>query len=193
LASGQSRRRPGRRGRVHEHVRLRTVSHEWAQSLQPDDAAESSRSDYFAFSKFGNWYAVLAARAGVTGDAFVPGWSRGDRVLFYVKGGAAVARFGTGVQSSNFPGATFALINYSNTEAIWGLAAGGGVEWAWSDRWSLKAEYEYLGFAHTTHACGPLTSHTGVIEVPSSIFCSETAVRGINTAKLGLAYRLWPF
>jgi outer membrane immunogenic protein len=147
-------------------------------------------SDYFAFSNFGNWYGVLAARAGVTGDAFLPTWSGGDRALLYVKGGAAVARFGTGVSSSNFPGASFALINYANAETVWGLAAGAGVEWALSSNWSLKAEYELLSFAHTTQACGPLQASTGVIEVPSSIFCSETAARGINTAKIGLNYRL---
>jgi outer membrane immunogenic protein len=150
-------------------------------------------SNYSAFSKFGNWYGVLAARAGVTGDAFLPAGSGGERALFYVKGGAAVARFGTGVSSSDFPGASFALINYSNTETIWGFAAGAGLEWVLSGRWSLKAEYEYLGFAHTTQACGPLTTNTGVVEVPSSNFCSETAVHGINTAKIGLNYRLWPF
>lgn len=148
-------------------------------------------SNYSAFSKFGNWYGVLAARAGVTGDAL--GWSGGERALFYVKGGAAVARFATGVSSSNFPGASFALINYSNTETIWGPAAGAGVEWALSDHWSLKAEYEYLGFAHTTQACGLLTTSTGVVEVPSSNFCSQTAAHGINTAKIGLNYRLSPF
>jgi outer membrane immunogenic protein len=150
-------------------------------------------SNYRAFSKFGDWYGVLAARVGVTGDALVPAWSRGDRALFYVKGGPAVARFGTGVASSDFPGASFALINFSNVETIWGLAAGGGVEWALSSHWSLKAEYEHLAFAHTTQACGPLTTPAGVVEVPSSIFCTGTAAHGINTAKIGVNYRLWPF
>jgi outer membrane immunogenic protein len=150
-------------------------------------------SDYFAFSKFGDWYGVIAARFGVTGKGMFPAWSGGDRALFYVKGGPAVGRFGTGVSSSDFPGASFALINYSNAQTIWGVAAGTGVEWALSDRWSFKAEYEHLGFAHQTQACGPLTTPAGVVEVPSSIFCTATAAHGINTAKIGINYRLWPF
>jgi outer membrane immunogenic protein len=150
-------------------------------------------SDYFAFSKFGNWYGTITARLGVTADAFFPAWSGGDRTLFYVKGGPAVGRFTTGVTSSDFPGASFALINFSNTETVWGAAAGAGVEWAVSDHWSLKAEYEYLGFGHTTQACGPLLTFAGAVEVPGSNFCTGTAMHGINTAKIGINYRLWPF
>jgi outer membrane immunogenic protein len=154
-------------------------------------------SNYSAFSSFGNWFGTIAARIGVTGDGFFPALSGGDRALLYLKGGPALGRFGTGVSSSDYPGASFALINFSNAQSIWGMAMGGGLEWAMSRHWSLKAEYEYLTFAHAVPACGFLTTNTGVIEVPSSSFCTATAMHGISTAKLGINYRfsdrLWPF
>jgi outer membrane immunogenic protein len=154
-------------------------------------------SDYAAFSNFGNWYGTLAARLGVTGDALLPSWPGGDRALLYLKGGLALGQFGTGVISSDFPGASFALINFSNAQTVEGLALGGGFEWALNGALSLKLEYEYLGFNHTTQACGPLTTNTGVVEVPSSQFCTATAMHGIHTATVGINYRfsdhLWPF
>src|SRR5262249_46508472 len=107
----------------------------------------------------------------------------------YAKAGLALGRFGTGVASSNFPGATFALINYSNAQTVEGVALGGGFEWAFSQAWSLKLEYDYLGFDRTLQACGLLTGHTGVVEVPSSQFCTTTPMHGINTGILGINYR----
>jgi len=154
-------------------------------------------SNYFASSAFGNWYATFTARFGVTGDALFPAWSTGNRALLYLKAGPAVGRFSTGVWSNDFPGATFALINFTNAQTIWRLAAGAGLEWALSGNWSFKAEYEYLSFDHTTQACGLLQTSTGVVEVPSSKFCTGTAMHGINTAKIGINYRFsglpWPF
>jgi outer membrane immunogenic protein len=154
-------------------------------------------SNYGAFSTFGNWYGTITARLGMTGDALFPTWSGADRALLYLKGGPALGRFGTGVSSSDFPGASFALINFSNAQTMWGVAAGAGLEWAFTRDWSLKAEYEYLSFEHATQACGPLTTNAGVVEVPGSNFCTSTAMHGINTAKVGINYRfsdrLWPF
>ena len=133
----------------------------------------------------------------MTADAFVPQWSDGRRALLYLKAGPAVARFGTGVSSSNFPGASFGLIDFSNIETVWGVALGGGFEWAVSNNWSLKIEYDRLNFDRTVQACGPLLTATGMVGVPVSEFCTGTATHGIDTVKLGINYRfsdrLWPF
>jgi outer membrane immunogenic protein len=154
-------------------------------------------SNYAASSTFGDWYGTIAARVGITADALFPTWSAGDHALLYVKAGPALGVFRTGVAASNFPGASFATINFSNAQTVWGVVAGAGVEWAFDRNWSLKAEYEYLSFERATQACGPLLTTAGVIEVPGSTFCTSTTMHGINIAKVGINYRfsdrLWPF
>jgi outer membrane immunogenic protein len=60
-----------------------------------------------------------------------------DRTLWYVTGGAAwvnneITVTATGIGS----------LSSSNTH--WGWTIGGGVEWAFYDNWSLKAEYLYI-------------------------------------------------
>jgi outer membrane immunogenic protein len=73
-----------------------------------------------------NWLATARGRVGVA-------W---DRVLFYGTGGAAFAnlKFST-------PGA-------SATATPFGWTAGGGVEFAISPNWSVKAEYLFVDFTN---------------------------------------------
>jgi outer membrane immunogenic protein len=91
------------------------------------------------------WFATARARAG-----FTP-W---DRVLIYGTGGIAWANFqsNTAVGFSTIPG-LFALQPFngavhagSAASTQMGWVAGGGVEWAVTNNWSVKAEYLYLRF-----------------------------------------------
>jgi outer membrane immunogenic protein len=151
-------------------------------------------SDYAAASTLGNWYAAFTLRAGVTGDWLMPGG--GDRTLLYVKAGPALTRFSTGVNAANFPGATFATLNISGADDVWGVAAGGGAEWAFTNNLSLKAEYEYLGFDRTVQACGLAATAAGA-PIPNAPYCTSTQMHGVHTAKLGINWKLsdrvWPF
>jgi outer membrane immunogenic protein len=151
-------------------------------------------SNYSASSTLGNWYAAFTARAGITGDWLLPGV--GERTLLYVKAGPALTRFSTGVNASNFPGATFATLNLSGAQDVWGVAAGGGAEWAFARNWSLKAEYEYLAFDRTVAACGLATTAAGV-PIPNAPYCTSTQMHGVHTAKVGINWklsdRIWPF
>ena len=61
-----------------------------------------------------------------------------DRVLFYATGGAA---FG-GFTNSYFAGAATDTINRTKI----GYTVGGGVEYAFTNNWSLRAEYRYTDF-----------------------------------------------
>jgi outer membrane immunogenic protein len=135
-----------------------------------------------AFSTLGNWYATFAARAGFTVNHLF-----GAPALLYVKGGAAVTRFNTGFSTLNTPPFVFDLINASATETIWGAVAGGGIEWALGRNWSVKGEYEFLGFHHATKACANSTTAAGALD--GAIYCTSTAVDGIHTGKVGLNYR----
>jgi outer membrane immunogenic protein len=83
-------------------------------------------------SNNGRWLTTLTGRLGV---AF-------DRVLVYGKGG------GAWVGSNNLtlldvPTGTTVSFNNSNTNTGW--VAGGGVEWAFTQNWTAKAEYDYVG------------------------------------------------
>jgi outer membrane immunogenic protein len=123
-------------------------------------------------TKIGDWYGAATGRLG---------WAN-DRALFYVKGGVGF----TGARASVTDtctvapcgGATLAAVSGSNSRAFW--VGGGGIEYAWTDQWSIKAEYLFLGIHQGLNVCGPAS--TGVT------FCSPHTLGGVHTAKIGLNY-----
>ncbi len=122
-------------------------------------------------TRVGDWDAVIAARLG---------WAS-DRTLFYVKGGGGF----TDIKASVVDTCTIApcgpatlFATGKKSAAFW--VAGGGIEWAWTNQWSIKAEYLFFGVNETVNACG--LASTGFT------FCAAHKVDGIHTAKLGLNY-----
>ena len=95
---------------------------------------------------------------GVTGSDKIQGSIRGrlgfavDRTLFYATGGAA---FG-GLKNSYVNGITGATDSLSRTRV--GYTVGGGVEYAITNNWSLRAEYRYTDFGHYTDVLGGATA-----------------------------------
>lgn len=84
----------------------------------------SARVDY-------DWFATLRARAGMPMD----------NLLFYVTGG--VAFMGGDIKlTDSFIGPGGA----SDSDTLVGWTIGGGVEWAFDEKWSAKAEYLYADF-----------------------------------------------
>jgi outer membrane immunogenic protein len=81
-----------------------------------------------------DWFSTVRARFGYS-------W---DRVLVYTTGGLAIARI-TGRFSylDTVLGFEFAG---SESRIRLGPTVGGGLEWAFARRWSLKAEYLYMDF-----------------------------------------------
>ncbi|EKS32835.1 outer membrane protein [Afipia clevelandensis] len=114
-------------------------------------------------------YSVWAARFGY---AF-------DRSLVYVKGGAALVDFETGV-SDGTPGNH---IDTMQKKYRLGYAIGGGWEYALDNKWSVKAEYLYLGFDNNITTTGNLNGNGG------TQVWTTTALSGIHTAKVGLNYK----
>lgn len=125
-------------------------------------------------TQFGDWYFVAAGRAGL---AF-------DRALFYVKGGAAFIDTRVSVVDNNAAGAGTALINatYSDTRTTWAL--GGGIEYAFTNNWTLKGEYLYIDTRQTVNTCG--ISSNAPAGPP---FCWTHDIPGLHTAKIGLNYK----
>jgi len=124
---------------------------------------ETSRSD---------WMATVRGRLGVASG----------RVLFYGTGGVAFAdsasadtlTFPTFVPVPTFTGAG----TRSSVQTGW--TAGGGVEWAFSDHWTAKAEYLYARFP---------TSTTGMNPINTILTQSYTDRLAVNLARLGVNYK----
>ncbi len=114
-------------------------------------------------------YSVWAARFGY---AF-------DRSLIYVKGGAALVDFETGA-SNGTPGTH---IDTMHSKYRLGYAIGGGWEYAFDNKWSVKAEYLYLGFDNNITNTGNLGGNAG------TQVWTTTSLPGIHTAKVGLNYK----
>jgi opacity protein-like surface antigen len=84
-----------------------------------------------------------------------------DRVLFYGKGGGAwVGACSPGITVG---GAPLTLTSSNNSDFGW--TAGFGLEWAFWNNWSLRAEYDYIGLSNQTFtvAPGPTTFGDDVI------------------------------
>jgi outer membrane immunogenic protein len=80
-----------------------------------------------------DWIGTIAGRAGVTF------WK--NRLLAYVKAGAAITQFDYHTEEQSRNGEQF----NANEERIAGLI-GGGLEYAFTCHWSMKLEYNHLFF-----------------------------------------------
>ena len=102
-----------------------------------------------------------------------------DRWLFYAKGGAAWAgdRYSaTGV----FLGAPF---DFEGLETKLGWTAGAGVEWAFSNIWSVKVEYDFYGLGNRS---------VTFINSTSGNIGPENIRQNIHVIMLGINFRVWP-
>lgn len=135
----------------------------------------------FAFSEStsGSWLATFRARIGVPVDHF----------LFYVTPGIAVARLSFNSSFADAetspPRVSAGLVSdLSSTQTRIGPAIGGGVEYAFNEHWSMRAEDIYVRFDHLGGAVSALPT-SGVVSPPAffSLFTyagvlSDNIVRG---------------
>jgi outer membrane immunogenic protein len=110
----------------------------------------------------------IATVAGRLGYAF-------DRVLIYGKGGGAFTR---DVYSANngLAGALAGAANGSFDRSGW--LVGAGIEWAFLQNWSVKAEYNYMGFGQINEqptTTGNLAASPALVKLNL-----QTAILGIN-------------
>jgi outer membrane immunogenic protein len=73
-----------------------------------------------------------------------------DRALFYATGGVAFGDLG-----NNYTSATGASTSISHGRVGW--TGGGGVEYAFTNNWSVRAEYRYTDFGSVTDTFGAAT------------------------------------
>ena len=99
-----------------------------SSSFAPVSSAAAA-ANLTASTTIGNWYNATTLRIGWT-------W---DYVLFYAKGGFALSTLESTISDARgfSPG--------EGKKDLFGYAWGGGVEYAFTNKWSVKAEYMYLG------------------------------------------------
>lgn len=118
------------------------------------------------------WLGTLRGRLGVAFGSWLP----------YVTGGLAAGR----VSYSDF--GFFPFLPSSNSasaaETRVGWTAGGGVEWKFAPRWSVKAEYLYVDLGSTSY-----TSLNSSVGADASIIHNHHLTE--NIARIGLNYSFW--
>ena len=94
-------------------------------------------SNLVADTTIGHWYNATTARIG---------WAW-QNVLFYGKGGFAISTIESMIVD------TRGALTGTGKKDVFGWAWGGGLEYAFASRWSVKAEYLWLGLNHTVGVC----------------------------------------
>lgn len=130
-------------------------------------------SDTSANTTIGDWYIAYTGRLGIAYN----NW------LFYGKAGGVTAEVKTGVVDTSPP----VTVDTSVTKTVSGWAAGGGIEYALSQNWTIKGEYLFLGLRDDINHCGLSISPNS-----QGTLCSQTSLNGVHTAKLGFNYKFAP-
>ena len=146
-----------------------STRYDWANFLvRSDNASGGTVGGQIGYNwQAGSWVFGLEAQGNWADlsqtyvDPFDPRWSVGttvdalglftgrvgyaaNNVLFYVKGGAAVANNSYWAALNNVD-----FINVSNTR--WGAAVGVGLEWGFTPNWSFGVEYNHLFLGDTNY------------------------------------------
>jgi outer membrane immunogenic protein len=131
------------------------------------------------------WLSTLRARAGFAVQ---------DRLLLFATAGLAVG----GVRSQGnvniiipaFPGSQ-TLWSGSNSETKVGLVVGGGAEWAFTDRWTAKAEYLWYDLGRISHPLDCVTNPFGCGGggAYTTLGTTRSSVSG-SIVRLGVNYKL---
>jgi outer membrane immunogenic protein len=112
------------------------------------------------------------------------GWAFTPMAMLYATGGLAVTDLHTSnAFTDNFAPPTFGSSSISNTKAGW--TAGGGVEWAFNQNWTVKAEYLYVDFGSVSTT---LTTNTIAAVVGPNVLTTSTNLHE-NIVRAGINYK----
>jgi outer membrane immunogenic protein len=132
-------------------------------------------ADTFGSATFNSSAGVQGSIRGRIGIAW-------DRVLIYGTGGVAFTSFNTSINDTTgfFTGVPGTYSSFANTRAGW--TAGGGIEYAITDNWWVRAEYRYSNFGTTTDYPFPDV-------LPTGGFVSAQHHLTENQVQAGFSYR----
>jgi opacity protein-like surface antigen/outer membrane protease len=115
-----------------------------------------------------------------------------DRALIYGKAGAAWSSGSVyAATSDNVSGAAGNPFTNADTDmTLWGWIAGAGAEYALSSKWSVKAEYDYIGFGSHSVTLLPSAFLAGGA-ITSSVGPRQGSIdQDLHVFKLGMNYSL---
>ena len=138
----------------------------------------------FAGDTFGSMTA--SSNAGVQGSVRGRLGIAFDRVLLYGTGGVAITSFNTTYFDTTgfFTGVPGTNTTISNTRA--GFTFGGGIEYAVTDNWSVRAEYRYSNFGHITDY--PFANPNNFV-LPAGGFVVAQHYLNESQVQVGFSYR----
>jgi outer membrane autotransporter protein len=137
----------------------------------------SVRSTTVSSAKIGDWYALLAARLGL---------SIGPALIYGKAGGAILNVTDNVIDSDPFSGSVNAAGN-NPVGITW--VAGGGIEYALTNNLSLKCEYLALGTNGSNVASGPGSIGPIVQDSTTQRFNWLHDIPIVQTAKIGINYK----
>jgi outer membrane immunogenic protein len=137
--------------------------------------------DTFGSMTFNSNAPVQGSVRGRLGIAF-------DRVLLFGTGGVALTSFNTTYFDTTgfFTGIPGTNETISKTRAGW--TAGGGIEYAVTDNWSVQAEYRYSNFGNTTDFPFSNPGAVVVLQAAGGFFTAQHHLTE-NQVQVGFAYR----
>jgi outer membrane immunogenic protein len=118
-----------------------------------------------------NWVSSLRARVGYLAM---------PNLLAYATGGIAWGRIDYAATASNLLG-NASTTAFSQTQT--GFVAGGGLEWAITNNWSLRGEYLYYRLGGSPNVVAPVTGNPAV----SSNFVWNAT--NVSVARAGVSYK----
>jgi len=124
---------------------------------------------FFQTSTTSNWMATVRPRVGY---AF-------DRTLIYATGGLAVADMNFAQSVTFISGAPNAMTAGSASSTRAGWTVGGGVEFAFTQRWSAKLEYLHSDFGNIGFAPS-FQNNAFISSTSSAAFRTDVVRAGIN-------------
>jgi outer membrane immunogenic protein len=86
-----------------------------------------------------------------------------------------------------FPGASLGTEASTSSGNVTGAVYGGGLEWAWTDNWLVKAEYLHVNFASVASAPSPVI----VFGAASGSAFTHSASLNADILRFGIDYKLW--
>ncbi len=107
-------------------------------------------------------------------------------LLVYATGGLALSEVHSGFQFTDDYSGASAAGSLSGTRIGW--TVGGGVEYALTQNWSIKAEYLYADLGRRTTTTDNLIAYGGEYSFPASAFTHSVDPR-INIARVGVNYK----
>ncbi len=139
------------------------------------------------FGAHTNWIATSTVRLGIAKDHW----------LFYSKTGAAFAHenYGLGLSGANQgfgPVGNFGFASTANDTRV-GWTVGTGVEWAFSDNWSAKVEYDYVYFgSKATDFSGVIANPGGGAPITNATIFNTNNTQSVSEVKFGINYKFTP-